>query len=72
MLSNIYVEIAAALPVNSFSVFPAFFQLRSQVPEGMCVCVPCGKIREQMSSLMKYFNVKVKARDIFSRCQVVT
>lgn len=45
-------------------------KLRSQVPEGMCVCVPCGKIREQMSSLMKYFNVKVKARDIFSRCQV--
>jgi len=44
-------------------------KLRTQVPEGMCVCVPCGKIRQQMSSLMKYFNVKVKAKDIFSRCQ---
>lgn len=45
-------------------------KLRSKVPEGMCVCVPCGKIRQQMTSLMKYFNVKVKTRDIFSRCQV--
>ena len=42
------------------------------MPEGMCVCVPCGKIRQQMSSLMKYFNVKVKAKDIFSRCQVIS
>ncbi|KAL9988623.1 hypothetical protein ACROYT_G003089 [Oculina patagonica] len=46
-------------------------QLRSQVPEGMCVCVPCGKmVRQQVSALMKYFNVQVKKQDIFSRCQV--
>lgn len=45
-------------------------KLRSQVPDGMCVCVPAGKIRQQTSSLMKYFNVKVTAKDIFSRCQV--
>ena len=47
--------------------------MRSQVPEGMCVCVPCGKmIRQQVAALMKYFNVQVKKQDIFSRCQVIT
>lgn len=45
-------------------------QLRTRVPEGMCVCVPSGKIRQQVSALVKYFNVQVKKQDIFSRCQV--
>ena len=67
------------LIINPFPVFAIylflfmfFFQLRSQVPEGMCVCVPCTKIRQQTLALMRYFNVKVKSQDIFSRCQVIT
>lgn len=44
--------------------------MRSQVPEGMCMCVPAGTAKEQVAEVLRYYNVRVTPEDIFSRCQV--
>ena len=48
------------------------FQLRSSVPEGMCLCLkqPTQPNREQLAQVLRHFNVVVTKEDIFSRCLV--
>ena len=53
-----------------FTTVSLYFQLRSQVPQGMCYNVVQGKAKEQLTDVLNYYNVKVTSKDIFSRCQV--
>ncbi|KXJ29554.1 Exonuclease mut-7-like [Exaiptasia diaphana] len=47
-----------------------YYSLRSKVPEGMCLCVPVGTVKEQVVEIFRHFNVRVTSQDIFSRCQI--
>ncbi|XP_062870052.1 exonuclease mut-7 homolog [Trichomycterus rosablanca] len=47
-----------------------FQSLRSQVAEGRCLTLDCSeKARDQAVRVLKHFNVRLTASDIFSRCQ---
>ncbi|XP_060070082.1 exonuclease mut-7 homolog isoform X2 [Ylistrum balloti] len=47
-----------------------YIMVRSHVGEHMCYCVQSVTAKEQVVEVMEYFGVKVKTKDIFSRCQV--
>ena len=40
------------------------------VPRGMCVHIGRGKAKDQVLEVLDHFNVCVREKDIFSRCQV--
>lgn len=48
-----------------------FHQIRSHVPEDMCLCVP-GTLdaKEQTKFVFNHFNVQLSEEDIFSRCTI--
>ncbi|XP_071842631.1 exonuclease mut-7 homolog [Apostichopus japonicus] len=48
-----------------------FHTLKSHVQEGCCMDVRTDlKAQDQVADVLRYFNVKVTSKDIFSRCQV--
>lgn len=49
---------------------PLNLQLRSRLPAGQCYCVVERHVRDQVSEVIRQFNVSVSVNDIFSRCQV--
>lgn len=49
---------------------PLNLQLRSRLPAGQCYCVVERHVRDQVSEVIRQFNVSVSVNNIFSRCQV--
>jgi len=47
-----------------------FYQMRGCVPQEMCMSVPVGCVEDQLSAIFKRYNIRVTAKDLFSRCQV--
>ena len=45
-----------------------FFMLRGYVPEGMCMWVPDGTLKEQLKMIFTRYNIALKSKDILCRC----
>jgi len=58
------------LNTHKLTVLFVHLQLRSRLPAGQCYCVVERHVRDQVSEVLKHFNVSVSVNDIFSRCQV--
>ena len=41
-----------------------FFMLRGYVPEGMCMWVPDGTLKEQLKMIFTRYNIALKSKDI--------
>lgn len=48
----------------------AFYWTRNHVPEHLCYFVTMKKPMDQVKEVLEYYNVRVTADDIMSRCQV--
>lgn len=48
----------------------AFYWTRNHVPEHLCYFVTMKKPMDQVKEVLEYYNVRVTAEDIMSRCQV--
>ena len=60
------------LPYLTYAVLFLCLQLRSHLPAGKCYSVTERHVRDQVSEVLKHFNISVSDSDIFSRCQVST
>ncbi|XP_071947035.1 exonuclease mut-7 homolog isoform X2 [Antedon mediterranea] len=47
-----------------------YISLRSQVGDDLCYLVRCVKACDQLEEVLNFYNVRVMAKDIFSRCQM--
>jgi len=47
-----------------------FFVLRGHVPEGMCMFIPDGSLKEQIKMVFTRYNISLHTKDIFSRCNM--
>lgn len=57
--------------LNMCIILFCHLQLKSHVQEGCCMDIRTDlKAQDQVADVLRYFNVKVTSKDIFSRCQV--